>query len=133
MCHLPQKCSDVHLHSPVRALKHSHLQLRCWIPWKIRTSWQTCAAMRDPLVLAEYFCPQEVQKVMFLNLKHTLKVALKSLSCHQKGSKLLGEVSPSSDLEALTVCSLFIPIPARVCNVKNKLLSMEVGTRYLHS
>lgn len=71
--------------------------------------------------------------MMFLNLKCTLKVGLKSLSCHQKSFKLLGEVSPSPDLEALTVSSLFIPIPGRVCNSKNKLLSMGVGMRYLHS
>lgn len=29
-CHLSQNFPDVHLHSPVRPLKHSQLLLRCW-------------------------------------------------------------------------------------------------------
>lgn len=77
-------------------------------------------------------CSQETYKVTFVNLQYVLKMGLNSL-CHQKSFILLGKVSPSPDLEVLTVSSLFIPVPARVCNIKNKLLSMEVGMRYLHS
>lgn len=47
--------------------------------------------------------------------------------------KLLEKVPPRPDLEVWTVISLFIPIPASVWNTKNKLLSIKVEMRCLHS